>query len=89
MTIKEQNGGIRVEGIPDIFVVRENLKTRGYFDPSYTLYTTKSPMGDVTFKTIWWPGAVDVTIKKKPFLVPEKAIFAKLRSEIEKNILSA
>lgn len=89
MTIKEQDNGFRIEGIPDVLAVREELKKRGSFDSSYTLYTTDSPLGRVIFKTLWWPGAVDVSIKKKPFLISEKLVFQKLRQEIEKNSVPA
>lgn len=88
MTIKENENGIRIEGIPDIYQVRESLKTRGYFDPSFTFFTTKSPVGEITFKTTWWPTAVDVSIRKKPFLVPTKTILERLRSEVEKATVS-
>lgn len=84
MKIKEQNDGLRIEEIPDIMAVRDELKKRGTFDPSYTLYTTKTPLGEVVFKTYWWLNVVDVSIKKKPFLVPASVIFQKLREEIAK-----
>jgi hypothetical protein len=83
MTIKENEGGIRIEGIEDIYQVREGLKTRGYFDPSFTFFTIQKPF-EITFKTTWWPTAVDVSIKKKPFLVPAKTILEHLRVDIEK-----
>ena len=89
MIIKEHEGSLRIEEIEDIYQVRESLKTRGFFDPSYTLFTTKTPFGEVTFKTIWWSRAVDVSIKSKPFLVPAKVIFERLRSEIEKATVHA
>lgn len=86
MTIKENENGLRIEGIEDIYKVRDSLKTRGYFDNSFTLFTIKNPI-EVVFKTTWWPTAVDVAIKKKPFLVPASVIFQRLRAEIEKNSL--
>jgi hypothetical protein len=83
MIIQENENGIRIEGIPDIYKVREELKVHGYFDPSFTFFTIKNPF-EVTFKTTWWPTAVDVSIKKKPFLVPARLIFERLRQEVEK-----
>ena len=88
MIIKEHGDGLRIEGIPDIMPIRENLKTRGSFDNSYSLYTIKTPLGEITFRTDWWPTSVDVWIKKKPFFVSEKLIYEHLRQEVEKATVS-
>lgn len=89
MTIKEQNGSLRIEDIPDIMSVRDELKKRGFFDPSFTFYSTSTGLGDIIFKTTWWANAVDVSIKKKPMLIPEKLVFQRLRQEIAKANLPA
>jgi len=84
MTIQENDHSLRIEGIPDIMTVRDELKKRGSFDPSFSLYTIKTPLGEIVFRTDWWPTAVDVWVKKKPWLVAEALIFERLREEIAK-----
>jgi len=54
MTIQENDHSLRIEGIPDIMTVRDELKKRGSFDPSFSLYTIKTPLGEIVFRTDWW-----------------------------------
>ena len=75
----------RVEGIPDIQILQDGLAEKGKFNANKGLYTMQVPGGQIIVSLNWWPGALDIKIKEKPFFVPKNAIWAGIKKEIAKS----